>query len=738
MTINSIKNSFRKIENCINSRQLHEAFTLLQIQISANLLGEHQIQLDNLRMTYDNILKFTMTGSSDPERSKVYSKLLISSLELTAKVKQHIIQSSGYFPIYRQKQAYQVKNNLTKEEASKLIDLLSAEIELDDLLLNSSVESQQKDNTTLQDVFNRLWLTDTYSVTEEHFVRELMKSEYFPWYNKGLLVSAITLGLLNIFDISKINLLAEIYKGGQEAVSQRALVGFVLALFKYDKQLILYPDLQKQLKKLAKTENFNDDLELILLQLIKSKDTEKLSKKLQEEILPEVMKMAPKLSDKLDIENMLSEAADEDKNPDWQEFFKDTPKLYQKIEEFSNLQLDGSDVFMSTFAMLKRFPFFNQFTNWLLPFYLEQDSIKSIFQQGDSADLKKEFLEAITFAPYMCNSDKYSFCLNFQHIPEAQQGMMMDMFIAEIRQISELAKEDEALNKSAQIRSMCTQYIQDLYRLFKLHPQKEQLFDIFSEELNYSNTWFSSLLTDNETIDRTLGEFYFQKGYYPQALEVFNKLEKQQHTDLELFQKIAYCYQQDQDYKTALSYYEKADLVAPNNIWNLKKLAYCNRHLAIHEKALGYYLDALKQEAESLFILANIGHSYLDLKVYDKALEYYFKVEYLAPNKHKVVRPIAWISFVLGKYEDATTYYQKIPEDELTKYDLINVGHLNWCLGNRQQASSYYLRSIKEKEFDVKLFEQIFIDDQLLLSEHGIDAEEFPLMLDYIKGQFLN
>ncbi len=33
----------------------------------------------------------------------------------------------------------------------------------------------------------------------------------------------------------------------------------------------------------------------------------------------------------------------EDKNPDWENVFHDTPTLYNKLEEFSMLQLEGGD-----------------------------------------------------------------------------------------------------------------------------------------------------------------------------------------------------------------------------------------------------------------------------------------------------------------------------------------------------------------------------------------------------------
>ena len=59
----------------------------------------------------------------------------------------------------------------------------------------------------------------------------------------------------------------------------------------------------------------------------------------------------------------------EDKNPEWETFFKESPDVYNKLEEFTNLQMEGADVFLGAFAMLKQFDFFNEIRQ-LVPAFL--------------------------------------------------------------------------------------------------------------------------------------------------------------------------------------------------------------------------------------------------------------------------------------------------------------------------------------------------------------------------------
>jgi len=57
------------------------------------------------------------------------------------------------------------------------------------------------------------------------------------------------------------------------------------------------------------------------------KETEKLSKKLNEEILPQVAKLRPRIEEKLDLDNILPKDKNEEKNPDWSEMFSDSEEI---------------------------------------------------------------------------------------------------------------------------------------------------------------------------------------------------------------------------------------------------------------------------------------------------------------------------------------------------------------------------------------------------------------------------
>ena len=63
----------------------------------------------------------------------------------------------------------------------------------------------------------------------------------------------------------------------------------------------------------------------------------------------------------------------------------------------------------------------------------------------------------------------------------------------------------------------------------------------------------------------------------------------------------------------------------------------------------------------------------------------------------------------------------------------MNYGHLKWVNGNKKEAFEFYKKSISEENNTYDDFLSGFKDDEQYLLNHGVDKEEIPLMLDYLK-----
>ncbi len=737
----SIERNYNRIERLVLDKKLKDALDVLKDLVIHSRKGDFIAQYESLDNTYENLLKYSVEGVRDPERDKIYNRLLVSVLELADVALQNAYMTDSEQYVYRLKKKIEYESRQVKDDAITNIESLTFDEELSNVLQSSlesgrnSREEYDKHHELLLRIFNIVWLTDKFNETDEKLLHSIWDNTHFPWHEQAVVVSALTLSAIRCFDARKIGLLLEFASDEKKEVRYRALIGLFITLYLYDNRLVLYPELINRVKLFAEEADIANDIERIAIQLLKSKETEKITKKLQEEILPEMVKYQPKLREKLDLDNILSDEYMEDKNPDWERVFEDAPDLLDKLQEISKLQLEGADVFMSAFSRLKQFSFFNDIINWFRPFYKENPYLGDMLKNEDEKIKTGPFLEGLSQSFFMCNSDKYSFCLNIPYMPQMQKTMMLEMFNAELESLKELQEEDELLNKSAQEISIISQYIHDLYRFYKLHPLKSEFLDIFKLPFNFFQTNFFEILLENSEIQRNIAEFLFEKNYFEQALTAYLMINKKGDNSLEIFEKIGYCYQQLNRYDEALEYYKKAELYDANRAWNLKKIALCYRFLGKFEESLKYYLEAEKLEPENLYVQTYIAHSYLDMKQFDKALDHYYKVEFMADENKKVLRPIAWCSFVLGKFDNAKKYYERLLEDEANKYDLMNMGHVEWCQGNIRAAVKNYKLSITKGENNLKAFLAGFEEDKQYLIKHGIDPEEIPLVIDYLKYQ---
>jgi tetratricopeptide (TPR) repeat protein len=732
-----IKNSYDSICQLLSDRKLKPAFDLLEGIITANSLGEYGDQQLELEQNYRFMLKYTVEGIKDPERQKIYQHILLSAFELADSCADTLRMKYSNSLEYQKKRGFvrialeNIANHFSQLESFHLGKELRSLIEVPHLDKKDEPE-EERHHQKLINLFYHYWFKNKLSHEEVLSFNDFLQNQHIPEYEKVFLITSVTLGQLHLFDEQKIMLLFEGYESNLEEVNQRALTGLLLTLYYYDKRIFLFPAISARLALLSEKKSFRQHLEKIILQLIGSKETEKIQRKLQNEILPEMMKLSPNLRNKLSLEAMLGDALNEDKNPEWRDILKDSPGFMDKMEELSEMQMKGADIFMTSFSNLKNFPFFSELTNWFVPFYSHHpDLIRS--SANEDLQVNQKLFDLLLKTPVLCNSDKYSFCFSMQTIPVEYKKMMFDNMSAEFDQLLEAESEDEIIAHDKKAEAISGQYIRDLYRFCKLHPQREGFIDIFSWSFDFHNkNVFRDLLREETQLMRNIAEFYFAKDYYLEAAEIYIML-LQDDDEAELIQKLAFCYQKMENYELALSYYLKADLYDQNRTWNHKKIALCYRHLKKPDLALHYYLQAVALEPDNLAIHISIGHCRMELKQYDEALKSYFKVEYLSPGNKKIWRPIGWCSLLVGKKQQSENYFSKLVEDSPNKFDLMNMGHVQWCLGKRKIALDFYKQSINDAEMSEQEFMDAFDEDLEHLLRQGVDPEDVPIMLDQLR-----
>jgi len=736
MDTSAVKKMYAEICTNLHSRKVFDAIEKIRMLITVSGKEYFVNQLEQHTQTYENILIHSFSKTKDPEREKVYLYLTRNLLEMADELQESILTEKDSGQIFSLKRQLERSRRIEHKEALAYLESLTHDRELSQILKGIKIsegDSSISREDALVKVFNIIWLSDKYSESEIELLNAACGSEQLPWHDKSLIVSALTLSLLRYFDLNKFDLLFSFVLRKEQYVWQRAMIGLFFGFLNYSDRFYLYPSLKEKTLKLLEFENIEKNLEAILVQFTKTRETESVSKKWKEDILPRMMKLRPKIEEKLDLENIFKDEFGEEKNPDWETVFEDAPDLLDKLQEFTEMQMEGMDVFMSAFSQLKNFPFFHKISNWFIPFYHENQSIQQYLKGSDDGVDLTPLVEKLEKTYFMCNSDKYSFCINLGMIPEQQKSMMMNMASAEMDSVSEIEKDEDLINEMARIKSVYTQYFQDLYRFYKLHPWKAEFNDVFELEADvFENPFIQNLIKDPKTI-RNIGEFYFDKKFYPYALNIFLSLLERDRSNIELFEKIAFCYENTGDFESALDYYKRAEIIETGRLWIVKKLAYCSKFLNRWEDALMYYREAEKQAPDDLKIQANIGQCLIHMEQYEEALQYYFKVEVLAPENHRIRRPLAWCSFVLGKFDTARDYLERLLQnDPENSYDLMNLGHVFWCMNHDEKAIECYTKSL-QKTKDFNKFQISFKEDRRHLIKNGITAFDFDLMIEYLR-----
>ena len=715
MTLQEINKAYNRIIGSLDSKELKNAFDSIQALISGSRELSFQDKLNELQDTYKYMLRYCIEGAKDPMQEQIYNKIQTSSYELADRIRHKALAVESPLAFYSRRRSLKVQPNVTFENLHL------------QLSKHYATGNNAEYDAILMVLFNKIWVSDPFTVEEAFVIKNILFDNELPFTTGCQIVSSLMLGLQAAFDLEKLMLLFDAAGHENEEIKVRALISILLTLYVYRKRTALYPQIINRLDALSETPGFTKAIRTITLRFILARETEKITRKLQNEIIPEMMKLSPKISNKINLKDITPEQLGEEMNPEWENIFADS-SLGKKMEEFSELQQEGADVMHSTFVHLKSFPFFRELSNWLLPFTTEHSSFGDRFNQNNG---EKQMLDSMTLAAFMCNSDKYSLYFSMMQLPEEAKKMMMNQFDSQASEMIQQNKE-ELISKRGKLETITGQYIQDLYRFFKIYPGHLDFNDIFTMPLDFHNlSILRPYISDEESLS-SIAEYYLRKNYFSDALTIFNQLaETNQESDI-LFQKIGYCKQMNDDLQGALEAYLRADLLNPGSKWVIRRIAGCYRSLKEPEEALKYYRRYEKLNPDNLSITISIGHCYLELRNYSEALKCFYKVDYLDSN-NKAWRPIAWCSFLTGKYDQARNYYKKILANQPNTQDLLNAGHTEWALQNIKGAIEFYRQAVEKENRDFYKFQEEFNQDIPDLIVAGIEDTEISLMMDQLR-----
>lgn len=504
---------------------------LAQLLVIGN---KHTDKIQNLQNTYRTLLGYYIDGTEDPERTEVINYLIRETYELTDTI------CSDYIPV-----------------------------------------SYCED-----DIYKKLFTPLLYDTEHISYASALASGTND--IEGAVAASAVTLSCINVFQEEKLTALIEFCKSPSRITKLRGITGVILTLIYHDERLSYYPAINNSLNLL-----FDDDenvklAQAVVLSLLRCTETKRITDDIKESILPNISKIAP------DVEKSSDETgenkAPEDKIYEIQDKLEDSG-LADKMRSIAQLQQEGADINYSSFSQLKGFSFFSCIENWLMPFFKDNKNIADLF--NDSAD-GISIVSTLLSSSTMCDSDKYSLCLNIKAVSDSLRTTLLSNLNAENEALSGIGEENESDEKAI------NHYIQDLYRLFKLHRDHRYYKDIFEGDMALHNLRFFRFINPNNTFLPEIASFYYSKQLNNEALDAYQKLLSSDSANLAFIKAIGNCLIRLQNYDTAIEYWTKADIIESGEESTMKRLALCYKKSGNYSEAEKLYSALLESDSENL------------------------------------------------------------------------------------------------------------------------------------------
>lgn len=721
MEVKDIDKKHKEISAAVSAGNLGDAVMELKPLCEASGDWDLKSRLYEIETSYRYMKEYMRQGLKDAGRTALYETLLCKAAVLNDLLRVALSKAVSPRLFFDKMRCYEKTpfggwNELAEEVAG-----LQKDIAMCNLMNNAEEKLKlcKRFSEVYKEIFYKTWLNCRWDNGDAEAIRTVFSEKRLPVNVLSAMTSAVMLSLMECFDLRKIMFILDLCLCGEPMIRARAVLALLVAAYRHGYVLKFCREFNSRMSLLK------DDLELkknvneVAVQYLRGLETMKINKKMNEEIIPEILKAHKDLGGTRfkDI-SIISEETLNELNPDWQKKLENSG-FEKRMKEMSDLQSEGADVYMGAFSQLKSFPFFYDMANWFYPF--DEDCYEIV---GCLGGMKGSMLGVIVRSPFFCNSDKYSMCFMMSQVPQQQRELMMRQFDGQDEAVRMLRDEYENFES----RNCSNQYIQDLYRFFKLFSRKREFDDIFRWGIAMLKTECLSSLFEWETGCLNIADFLFKNGHFGDACQYYagsGMTEK-----AEVVQKMGFCRQKLNDFSEAKRLYEKADLIEPDNAWTMKHLAMCCIVDNDIDAAIDIYRKLEARYENDWNIIFQLGKCFLRKEAYVDAMKCFYKSDYLKPGHAPVQRTMAWTLFCMGKPDEALPLYEKIKPEDRTQNDYINMGHVLWICGNVEKAVEAYKKGVALS--DKSIFATIMDEDSTLLHGHGLDKADIAIMKDIV------
>ena len=727
----SWKETFEELFDCIRAHQLKQSILKTENVVFTRPSRYNSEALNSVKNDYRLMADYWLRGFNDPQRKQVYDQLLrriysvVADMMMTECHEELPIISAAFRNTLHARNDWSVQT-IRYELENYVSDVAMLELTPE----HKRIEETRRLHTSHQQLLNALFChivssgqwSDSLGKAYEH----ILLSPTIDTLDQQVIVSAVTLSLYTVFDFQKYRLLTTVYKQSvDEYVRQRALIGWVFATS--EKHVAVYPEIAAIVEDICQDEQNCAELTELQMQLLLCMQAEDDGRMIQKEIMPDLIKGNNLRITQNGIQEIEEDTLENILHPDNAE--KKIEQMEENMQRMIEMQKRGSDIYFGGFSQMKRFPFFNETAHWFMPFTSHHPAISETWQNAHG----RKLLHTLMAVGAFCDSDKYSFALAFDLITNRLPKNIFDMIDKGEADAMPLGGEVaiEEQRKPAYIRRS---YLQNLYRFYRLHPQRSGLFSPFETDtfLFSACGLFSPTGLNAHFIE--IAHFLTKYRFERQALLLLSRVDAS-HRDLNYHLLSGHLLMKEKRIHEATGHYRDALRLSPQHEKALMGMARCLFAEGDYDSALQAYqkVIAIQEEKQQTnhAVLLNAAVCMINLNDNEGAQKLLYKLNYEHPNDDNVTRVLAWSLTSDGKYEQATRLYHKLIDELQQESEKLNYGYCLWLSGDKVSAVSVlrqFLSLPDNKEFNLR--KEFLVTEHDFLLAHGIDDDEIMLMLE--------
>ena len=722
----NVEEILSKAINCLMDRRLRNAIEVLeQLYVQRPSLMGHS-EFEAIKTDYQLMVDYMGRGFSDSHRESLYSTLLqrlyrvAADLEISWRCKN----VSAYVNSFRVIDHLNTSHDFVRTVLESFVsDIAMLSLQAEETREQKSTELYDRHQSFMNRLFSALWTSCQWTDDDCKFYTELLLSPTVMSTDQQVIVSAISLGAMNQFDINKFKTLVNVYqKATDEHVRQRALVGWVLAVFE---GMDIFPEQDTLIRELCENPTITRELLTLQIQFFYSKDAEKDNDKIQRDIMPDIMRNSNLTIGRLGIMEKEEDAIESILHQDADE--KRMEQMEEKVRKMMDMQKQGSDIYFGGFSQMKRFPFFNDMVNWFTPFYLNHPALRPVISKlGDT-----KFLNTLMERSNFCESDRYSFAFALEQIINQLPSDIKEV-IGSDAMLGPLAESDD-MEDAISIRRT---YLQDLYRFFRLYHTANDFINPFEDNGKgdfVADTFFftykSFMGTGLDDVKLRLASHLYK---HQQMTELAELLTTFQSADPRYAILMGYTNIHMGKAEFAYQFFDYALKAEPDNQWALKGKARAALDAEDYKTAEEVYTELLKLEPGHKNYTMNRCVALLKLGRTSEVREELFRLDYQYPEDMNVKRVLAWAMLSDNSLDKASQLYDTLLTSTPAHEDYLNAGYCQWAMGNVQRAVELFREwMVKSGKSTEQLLEE-FRSDADTLEMYGISETDCFLMLSLV------